>query len=54
MAQLLQRIVNFLYHVIDAPETAPDTRDAAQELVDDVNDQINQPDMPEPEGDKTD
>jgi hypothetical protein len=48
MTQLLQRIVNFLYHVIDAPETAPDTRDAARELVEDVNDQINQP-----EGDET-
>jgi hypothetical protein len=31
----------FLYHVIDAPETAPETREAAEELSADVTDAIN-------------
>ncbi len=54
MTQLLQRIANFLYHVIDAPETAPDTREAAEELMEDVTDQINQPDTTTPNSDETD
>jgi len=41
MKELLQRIAVFLSHVIDAPETSPDTRDAAEELVDNVTDAIN-------------
>ena len=32
MKELLQEIAAFLWHVIDAPETAPDTREAAEEL----------------------
>jgi hypothetical protein len=54
MKLLLQRIAAMLWHIIDAPETAPDTRDAAKELVDDVVDAINQPDATEPESDATD
>ncbi|MEO2048816.1 MAG: hypothetical protein ABGX16_19845, partial [Pirellulales bacterium] len=52
MTDLLQRIAAFLYHVIDAPESAPDTRDTAKELVDDVIDKINQPDTKKPEDDQ--
>ena len=54
MTDLLQRIAAFLYHVIDAPETASDTRDTAKGLVDDVIDQINQPDTEDEEGDQDD
>ena len=53
MKLLLQRIAAMLWHIIDAPETSPDTREAAEELVDDVIDAINQPDTTDPEGDKT-
>lgn len=41
MKELLQRIGTFLFHVIDAPETAPETREAAEELQRDVIDAIN-------------
>lgn len=41
MKELLQRMAAFLYHVIDAPETAPETREAAKELSADVTDAIN-------------
>jgi hypothetical protein len=53
MKLLLQRIAAMLWHIIDAPETAPDTRDEAKELVDDVIDAINQPDTTTPESDET-
>jgi hypothetical protein len=39
--ELLQRVAVFLYHVIDAPETAPETLEAARLLVEDVVDGIN-------------
>lgn len=32
MANLLQHVVAFLYHVIDAPETAQETRETAKLL----------------------
>lgn len=41
MKLLLQRVSAFLLHVIDAPETAPETREAAQELDVDIVDAIN-------------
>ena len=41
MRRLLQRVAEFLYHVINAPETSPETREAAQELERDVIDVIN-------------
>lgn len=51
MRHLLQRVAVFLSHVIDAPESAPDTVDAARELEKDIVDAINgnyvEPDLPE-------
>lgn len=47
MKELLQRVAVFLYHVIDAPETAPETLEAARLLVEDVVDGIN--DLPSDE-----
>ena len=41
MKHLLQRVAVFLAHVIDAPESAPDTVDAARDLERDVVDAIN-------------
>jgi hypothetical protein len=41
MKELLQQITAFLWHVIDAPETAPETRETAQVLVEEVVDAIN-------------
>lgn len=32
MANLIQHVVAFLYHVIDAPETAQETRETAELL----------------------
>ncbi len=55
MKLLLQRISVFLRHVIEAPDTAPETREAAEELERDVDDAINgnyvEPDDDEPAGD---
>jgi len=42
MKELLQRIGAFLLHVIDAPESAPDTQDAAKELLFDVEQELQQ------------
>ena len=52
MRSLFQRIAVFLSHVIDAPETAEDTRETAETLLDDVQDAINgnyveQPESPD-------
>ena len=41
MKELLQRMSVFLRHVIDAPESAPETVEAARELEIDVDDAIN-------------
>jgi hypothetical protein len=41
MKRLFQEIVAFLYHVIDAPESAPETRKVAEELASKVEDVIN-------------
>jgi hypothetical protein len=41
MKLLLQRISTFLLHVVEAPETALETREAAEELARDVTDAIN-------------
>ena len=41
MKLLFQRVAAFLCHVIDAPETAPQTREAAEELERDIADAIN-------------
>ena len=41
MKELLQQIAAFLWHVIDAPDTAPETRETAQVLVEDIVDAIN-------------
>ncbi len=41
MKELLQRVAVFLYHIIDASETAPETLQAARLLVEDVVDGIN-------------
>lgn len=41
MANLLQHIAAFILHVIDAPETAPVTRETAQELEELCADAIN-------------
>ena len=41
MKRLFQRVATFLHHVTDAPETAPETREAAEELLEDVVDAIN-------------
>ena len=41
MKLLLQRISTYLRHVIEAPETAPETREVAEELSQDVTDAIN-------------
>lgn len=38
---LLQQVAAFLWHVIDAPESAPETVETAQALVDDVVDAID-------------
>jgi hypothetical protein len=42
MKELLQQMAAFLWHVIDAPETSPDTRQAAEVLVEEVVDAINE------------
>lgn len=36
MQQLLKRVAAFLYHVMDAPESAEETVEAAKELEEDV------------------
>jgi hypothetical protein len=41
MKQLLQRVATFLAHVIDAPESAPDTVEVARDLEEDIVDAIN-------------
>ena len=41
MKELLQRVSVFLRHVIDAPESAPETVEVARELEIDVDDAIN-------------
>ncbi|QDV40902.1 hypothetical protein [Stieleria neptunia] len=41
MKDLLQRVSVFLRHIIDAPETMPETREVAEELERDVDDAIN-------------
>lgn len=41
MKELLQEVVVFLWHVIDAPETSPETRDTAAKLAEKVTDAIN-------------
>ena len=41
MKLLLQRVSVFLRHVIEAPDTAPDTREVAEELEIDIDDAIN-------------
>ncbi len=41
MKELLQRMSVFLRHVIEAPESSDETREAAAELEADVNDAIN-------------
>ena len=55
MKLLLQRVSVFLRHVIEAPETAPETREVAEELELDVDDAINgnyvEPDDDEPADD---
>ncbi|QDV85005.1 hypothetical protein [Stieleria magnilauensis] len=42
MKELLQRVAVFLMHVIDSPDTAPETREAAEELERDIVDAINE------------
>ena len=55
MKLLLQRVSVFLRHVIEAPDTAPDTREVAEELEIDIDDAINgnyvEPDDDEPDDD---
>jgi len=41
MKELLQRVSVFLRHVIDAPESAPETVEVARELEIDIDDAIN-------------
>lgn len=41
MKELFQEVAAFLWHVIDAPETASETREAAEKLIEKVIDQIN-------------
>lgn len=42
MKELLQRLAVFLYHVIEAPESAPETTETAKELIEEVVDAINE------------
>ena len=55
MKLLLQRVSVFLRHVIEAPDTAPETREVAEELEIDIDDAINgnyvEPDEDEPADD---
>ena len=55
MKLLFQRVSVFYRHVIDAPDTAPETREAAEELERDIADAINgnyvEPDEDEPADD---
>ncbi|GAB5444324.1 MAG: hypothetical protein Fues2KO_46730 [Fuerstiella sp.] len=44
MKQLLQEIAAFLWHVADAPETAPKTKEVAEELSKKVVAAINEAD----------
>lgn len=41
MANLIQHIYAFILHVIDAPDTAPDTRETAEQLEELCADAIN-------------
>lgn len=57
MANLIQHVVAFLLHVIDAPDTAPDTRETAEQLeelcADAINgnlDPLEEVDLPESHG----